>query len=99
MVQLNRDLPIKYRNLSQISSLFPELPPGASKVLRTENRGTGWYCQACREYIHPIWMRDGDGVFPSCLECYVEEVLKEGGGDVAILEAEAIADPISIASN
>jgi len=44
-------------------------------------------------------MRDGDGVFPSCLECYVEEVLKEGGGDVAILEAEAIADPISIASN
>lgn len=94
MVQLNQDLPSKL-DRSQLT-MISDLPPGASKVQNVVNRGTGWYCQACMMFIAPIWIRDAEAVFPACLECFIEEVLKEGGGDVALLEAEAIIDPVSV---
>jgi hypothetical protein len=93
MVQINQDLPLR---LSEVMTCSLDLPPGASPVRQTVNRGTGWYCQSCNMYINPIYMRDGEAVFPACLECFVDEVLKEGGGDVAVLEKEAVPDPVSV---
>jgi hypothetical protein len=73
-------------------------PPGASTVKCVQNRGTGWYCDACAAFIRPIWIREGKTVFPACRECFYDDlpvfktdlIVGEEVPDVPLLEGVVV---------
>jgi hypothetical protein len=70
MQELDRPL-----NSSEETGLsFQMLPPGASQVVNVRNRGTEWYCEHCESFIGPIWVRCGKYVYPSCRECFFDDL-------------------------
>lgn len=97
------DLPIKLedkdKGLQVLSHFDSTLPPGASAVRQTVNKGTGWYCTACASFIVPVWVRRAKTVFPCCMECFGDELAVYGGDEGVAILAEAASTGPELSSN
>jgi hypothetical protein len=51
--------------------------PG-NKDVSTARLNTGYFCAKCRKYIKPIIIRIGDKHYPSCEDCFLNDLTSSG---------------------
>jgi hypothetical protein len=56
--------------------------PGANCVRYHRGRSTEWFCETCKCFIVPNWVKKGQATFAVCISCFYNDLAVVGQDDI-----------------